>query len=160
MPLRIVLADDAPAVLQRVKVFLESEGFQVVGAGMDGGEAVHLTRTLAPDLAILDLSMPVLSGLDAAIQIQELRPGTPVILLTMHNHVAHIIKALQMGILGYVVKTDISEDLVRAIREVCHGQIYLSVSASRAVVAAYQSQTKLSGRLATVPAAASAAPLR
>jgi DNA-binding NarL/FixJ family response regulator len=154
MPLRIVLADDAPAVLERVKAFLESEGLEVVGAAIDGDEAVHLVRTLVPDLAILDLSMPKLNGLDAAIQILRVCPRMPVILLTMHNHVLHIVKALQTGILGYVVKTDIPDDLPRAIREVCRGEISLSAGAAREVVRALLSQIKADDSLAPVKAMA------
>jgi DNA-binding NarL/FixJ family response regulator len=158
MPLRILLADDAPAVLDRVKAFLESEGLEVVGAAADGDEAVDLAQTLDPDVAILDLSMPRLSGLDAAAQIHELCPRTHVILLTMHNHPQHITRALRMGILGYVVKGDISEDLVRAIREVSHGEIFLSVSAARAVINAYLSQNNRPP--APVHSGAAAAPVR
>jgi DNA-binding NarL/FixJ family response regulator len=140
MPLRILLADDASAVLERVKAFLQAEGFDVVGAAADGDEAVHLAQALDPDVAILDLSMPRLSGLDAALRIHARCPRTRVILLTMHNHLQHITRALDTGILGYVVKCDIVEDLPRAIREVSDGRVFLSVGAARVFIDSHMSR--------------------
>ncbi len=141
MSLRILLADDAPAVRQGVKGLLEREGFAVVGEATDGHEAVRLAQALSPDVAILDLSMPRLNGLDAAREIQQVCPWTHLILLTVSTEEHQIVSALQAGIQGYVVKAEAPEDLARAIREVSRGRIFLSPSASRVVIAVYSLET-------------------
>jgi DNA-binding NarL/FixJ family response regulator len=131
---RILLADDAPAVRQRVKDLLEQEGFDIVGEAADGREAVTLSQALDPDVAILDLSMPKLSGMDAACEIRQLCPRTLLILLTVHNENYQVVTALRAGIRGYVLKTDAAEDLVRAIGEVSRGGVFVSPRASHAPV--------------------------
>lgn len=140
MPLRILLADDSPAVRQGVKQLLQREGFEIVGEATDGDEAVRLALALDPDVAILDLSMPQLSGVDAAREIHQVCPRTHVILLTMHTEEHHIITALRAGIRGYVVKAEATEDLVRAIGEVSRGRIFVSPGAARAIIDAYLAQ--------------------
>jgi two-component system, NarL family, response regulator NreC len=139
--LKILLADDAPAVRKGVRGLLETEGFEVVGEAADGREAVLLAQALDPEMAILDLSMPTLSGLDAAREIRALCPRTRMILLTGDCRIYQIATALRVGIRGYVVKADIPEDLLRAIREVTRGGIFLSLSASRVLIEAYLSET-------------------
>jgi DNA-binding NarL/FixJ family response regulator len=134
---RVLLADDAPAVRQRVKSLLESEGFDVVGEAADGQEAVALTRTLDPDVAVLDLSMPKLSGMGAAREIQRLCPRTHLILLTVHTEEHQVVAALRAGIRGYVAKTEAAEDLVRAIGEVSEGRVFVSPRASGEAVDDY-----------------------
>jgi DNA-binding NarL/FixJ family response regulator len=139
--LKILLADDVPAVRKHVKVFLETEGFKIVGEAADGQEAVRLTQALDPEMAILDLTMPTLNGLDAARDIRALHPGTQVILLTGDYQIYQIVSALRMGVRGFVAKADIPEDLVRAIREVSRGGVFLSLNASRVMVEAYLAET-------------------
>src|SRR6266545_3777741 len=126
MSLRILLADDAPAVRQGVKGLLEREGFQVVGEATDGREAVRLAQALCPDVAILDLSMPRLNGLDTAREIRQVCPWTHLILLTGSTEEHQIVSALRAGIQGYVVKAEAPEDLARAIGEVSRGRIFFS----------------------------------
>ncbi len=121
---RILLADDAPAVRNGVKALLEGEGFEVVGEAADGGEAVRLAQALHPDVAILDLSMPRLDGLDAAREIHQLCPGIHLIILTVHTDEHLIVRAFWLGIRGYVVKAKAAEDLIPAIEEVCRGGIF------------------------------------
>src|SRR6266542_2999815 len=113
MPLRILLADDAPGVRQGVKGLLEREGFEVVGEATDGHEAVRLAQALSPDVAILDLSMPELNGLGAAREIQQVCPWTHLILLAVFTEAHQIVSALRAGIQGYVVKAEAPEDLAR-----------------------------------------------
>jgi two-component system response regulator NreC len=135
--LRLLLADDHEVVREGLKVLLERQGFDVVAEAGDGREAVHRARDVAPDVAVLDLSMPELNGLDAAQEITRLSPRTRCILLTMHSEYPHVIEALRGGLRGYVVKTHAATDLVHAIHEVCRGRIYLSASISQAVIETY-----------------------
>jgi DNA-binding NarL/FixJ family response regulator len=138
MALRILLADDHPIVRQGFKALLEREGFEVVAEAANGEEAVRAAGKLSPDLAVLDLMMPILNGVDAGRQILRLCPSTRVILLTMHTEEHHVAAAMLAGFSGYVVKTQAAEDLVQAIREVSKGQVYLSPGVSRIVVDAYR----------------------
>lgn len=137
MPLRVLLADDHQIVRQGLRALLEREGLEVVGEAADGREAVRLAQALSPDVAVLDLAMPQLNGLEAAREILQACPRTKPILLTMHTDDHQIVNALRSGIRGYVVKTQATEELVQAIREVTRGGTYLSPGVSRVVVEAY-----------------------
>jgi DNA-binding NarL/FixJ family response regulator len=125
MPLRILLADHAPAVRQAVKSMLEQEGFEVVGAVADGREAVRIAGVACPDVAVLDLSMSELYGLGV---LHQLCPRTPVILLTLDAEEQYIRKAFSAGVRGYVFKTHAVDDLPRAIEVVARGGRFLSPS--------------------------------
>jgi DNA-binding NarL/FixJ family response regulator len=138
MPLRVLLADDHQIVRQGFRALLEREGIEVMGEAADGEGAVRLvSQAGCPDVAVLDLSMPLLNGLDAARAIRQVCPRTGIILLTMHTEEHQIVAALRAGIRGYVVKTQAAEELVQAIREVAGAGTYLSPSVSRVVVDAY-----------------------
>jgi len=143
MASRILLADDHAIVRQGLKALLEREGFAVVGEADDGQAAVSLARERCPDVAVLDFSMPLLNGLDAALEILRACPRAKVILLTMHTDDHYVLSALQAGVKGYVVKTQASSDLVAAIREVLRGMMYLSPGISETVVQAYLSKSEL-----------------
>jgi DNA-binding NarL/FixJ family response regulator len=143
MPLQILLADDHLIVREGLKAILEREGFDVVGEASDGREAVQLARTLHPDVAILDLSMPLLNGLQATQEILHVSPRTKTILLTMHTEDHYVLEAIRAGIRGYVVKRQAAMELIQAIREVANGAVYLSPSISAAVVQAYLHKTEL-----------------
>jgi DNA-binding NarL/FixJ family response regulator len=100
-------------------MLLEREGIEIVAEAADGQEAVcALSECGCPDVAVLDLSMPGLNGLDAAREIHRICPRTGIILLTMHAEEHQIIAALRAGVRGYVVKTQAAQELVHAIREV------------------------------------------
>ena len=135
--MKILLADDHAMFRDSLKALLEREGFEVVAAASDGREAIRLTRRLNPDLAIVDLGMPVLNGIGAAREIRKRCLNTKTILLTMFEEEAYVLGALQAGVRGYVLKAQAAADLVRAIQEVSHGSIYLSPGISRAVVDAF-----------------------
>ncbi len=132
----VVIADDHTMFRQGLKSLLEDQGFQVVGEAENGQEAIRLTRQHSPQVVIMDQSMPVLNGIDAAKEIQRQSPQTVVVLLTMHDEVAYALEALKSGVRGYVLKQQAATDLVGAIREVIQGSIYLSPSISAAVVKA------------------------
>ncbi|HMC37684.1 MAG TPA: response regulator transcription factor [Actinomycetota bacterium] len=137
MALRILVADDHLIVRQGLKVLMQREGFEIVGEAADGQQAVRLARDRCPDVAVLDFAMPVMNGLDAAREILRMCPRARVILLTMHTEDRYVHEALRAGVSGYIVKTQASADLVRAIREVSRDMTYLSPRVSRTVVQAY-----------------------
>lgn len=141
MSLRILLADDHVIVRQGLRSLLEREGFQVVGEAADGHEAVRLSKELTPDVAVIDLSMPFLNGVDAAKEIMQASPRTKTILLTMHTEDQYVLPALREGVTGYVLKTKAASDLVQAIHEVSRGLTYLSTGVSGTVVQAYLGKT-------------------
>ena len=145
MPIRVVLADNHELVRQGLKTLLEREGFQVDGEASDGQEIVRLfsNSNSRADVAILDISMPILNGIDAAREVQKLSPKTKTILLTRHDEDQYVTEALRAGVKGYVLKHQAANDLVHAIHQVCRGGVYLSPSISRAVVEAYLSKTEL-----------------
>jgi two-component system, NarL family, response regulator NreC len=142
MAIRVVLADDHILVRQSLKSLLEREGFKVVAEASDGQEALRQVQSHQPDIAVIDISMPVLNGLDAAREIVRLAPKTKTILLTQHDEDEYISEALEAGMNGYVLKSQAAGDLIQAIQQVCRGQIYLSPGVSTAVVQAYRSKAK------------------
>jgi DNA-binding NarL/FixJ family response regulator len=142
MPVRVVLADDHVLVRQGMKSLLEREKFQVIGEASDGQEAASLVESLHPDIAVLDISMPILNGIDTARQLKRSCPKTKAILLTQHEEDQYIQEALEAGVRGYVLKNQVASDLVHAIHHVSRGEVYLSPSVSRAVMDAYRSDWK------------------
>jgi two-component system response regulator NreC len=144
MPTRILLADDHALIRQGLKALLERQGFQVVGEASDGQATLRSVEKLQPDVAIVDISMPILNGVDAARELKKSAPKTKVILLTQHDEDQYVTESLRAGVRGYVLKSQAGDDLIHAIREVCRGSIYLSPNISRAVVDAYLSKTYVS----------------
>lgn len=142
---RLLLADDHTMFRQSLRRLLDDAGFSVVGEASDGREAIHMVRSLDPDIAILDVSMPGLNGIDAAHEIHRLAPRTQVLLLTMYHEEAYILEALRAGIRGYILKDQAATDLVAAIGDVMRGSIYLSPGISEAVVKAYKSKSETPG---------------
>lgn len=132
----LVLADDHTVVRQGLRALLESE-FRVLAETGDGLEVVSLVERLRPDVAVLDLMMPGLNGLDAARQIKRRAPGTRVIILTMHPEEAHVVEALKSGVRGYVLKGSDSSELIHAIHECSEGRRYLSPQISERVIQGY-----------------------
>jgi two-component system response regulator NreC len=141
MPTKILLADDHQILRDGLKVLLEGKGFKVVAEAADGRQAVDLAEKCLPDIAVLDLAMPILNGLDAVREIQRVSPRTKSILLTMHAEDHYILEGLRNGAKGFVMKKHAAEDLVQAIYQAARGGTYLSPEVSRAVVQAYQNNT-------------------
>ncbi len=146
MPIRIVLADDHVLVRQGLKSLLEREKFQVLAEASDGQDAVRLTETHHPDIAIFDISMPTLNGIDAARQLGRSCPKTKAILLTQHEEEQYIHEALEAGVKGYVLKNQVASDLIHAIQQVSRGEFYLSPGISRAVMEAYRTVSSILAR--------------
>ena len=136
MPVRILLADDHVIVRQGLRHILEEEGFQVVGEASNGQEAIRLAEKLCPDVAVLDVEMPILNGIDAIKEIVKSSPRTKTILLTMHSENHCVMNGLRAGARGYLLKERAVEELVQAVAEVSQGEIYLSPSIPRVVVQA------------------------
>lgn len=151
MGIRVVLADDHVLVRQGLKSLLEREKFQVVAEATDGQEVIRLAEALHPDIAVIDISMPTLNGIDAARELARTCPKTKVVLLTQSDEEQYVCEALQAKVSGYVLKSQLANDLIHALQQVSRGEIYLSPGVSRAVVEAYRSKSErpsdpLSGR--------------
>ncbi len=130
--LTIVIADDNCLHRAALKTILKEQGFQVVGEASDGDEAVRLCRNLEPDLAVLDISLPGLTGIDAAREIKKGYPRTGIILLTMHGEAPYILASLRAGAAAYVTKSKAASSLLEAIDAVGRGEIYVRASGSAA----------------------------
>ena len=122
---RILLADDQREVLQTVSSIIEDE-CEIVGLAEDGQQALQLAQTQSPDLLVLDIFMPVLSGFDAAVRLRDSGSLTKIIFLTVHEDADFVNAAISLGALGYVQKAHLITDLIPAIRNVLDGQLYLS----------------------------------
>jgi two-component system response regulator NreC len=144
MPTRVLLADDHALIRQGLKALLERQGFQVVSEASDGQEALQSVQKTQPDVAIIDISMPLLNGVDTARELKKTSPKTKIILLTQHDEDEYVTESLRAGVRGYILKSQAGADLVHAIQEVCRGSVYLSPKISRAVVDAYLSKTYVS----------------
>lgn len=141
----VVIADDHLMFREGLKTVLEDEGFQVLAEAENGQEAIRLTRQHSPQVVVLDYSMPVLNGLDAAKEIQRQSPHSLIVMLSMYDDETYALQALKCGIRGYVLKHQAAAELVSAIREVMQGSIYLSPSISAAVVKALMSNQDSEG---------------
>ena len=121
-----------------MKLLLDrATGMEVVGEAADGREAVRLARELKPDITILDIGMPLLNGLDAAAHILRENDRTGIIILSMHTDESYILRALDAGAKGYLLKDHADEDLERAIQSVAAGKPYFSPSIAQALLEDY-----------------------
>lgn len=136
--MRIVLADDHGIVRRGMRSLLESESdMQIVGEAAEGREALRMCETLQPDVAILDVAMPQLNGLEVAAQAVRHCPGLRVIMLSMYADEAYIVRALLAGARGYLLKEATEDDLVPAVRAVHSGKSYFSPAISRILAEDY-----------------------
>ena len=114
--LRILIADDHEVVRKGIRALLEGHpGWEVCGEAVDGRDAVEKAREFSPDLALLDIGMPNLNGLDAARQILKAAPRTRVLILSMHNSDQVVREVLEVGARGFILKSDAARDLVAAV---------------------------------------------
>jgi two-component system, NarL family, response regulator NreC len=132
--IRILIADDHGIVRTGLKLLLERiSEMEVVGEAADGREAVRLAAELQPDIVIMDIAMPLLNGLQAAQVIRE-NTRTGVIFLSMHTDESYIVKALDAGARGYLLKDNADEDIERAIRSVAAGKPFFSPAIAQALL--------------------------
>ena len=125
--IRVLLADDHQIVLDRVRRILATD-FDVVGAVNNGRDAVAEAERLDPDVLVIDISMPILDGLQAADRLRAKNRRAKIIFLTVHKDRDFVAAALSAGASGYVTKADVTTDLIPAIREALVGRIYISRS--------------------------------
>src|SRR5580700_242266 len=133
--LHILVADDHELVRRGIRGLLCSRrGWTVIAEAVNGREAVEKANRLKPDVAILDISMPDLGGLQATRRIRESVPTTQVVVLTMHESDQMVRRVLDAGALGYVVKSDLATHLVKAVKSVSAGKLFLSPRVSDIVL--------------------------
>ncbi|OOG27565.1 DNA-binding response regulator [Thioalkalivibrio denitrificans] len=135
MSISVLVADDHAVVSDGLRLLLESNPMlHVAGQARDGREAIRLAGELQPDIVVMDISMPDLNGIEATIKIRERLENTRVIMLSMHPNVEYVVRALQAGARGYVLKASAGTELIDAILAVHQGRRYLSRRISEEVV--------------------------
>jgi len=140
--LRIVLAEDHTILREGLRALLSADpNFEIIGEAQNGREAVRCVEKLEPDLLLMDLSMPRMSGMDAIREIKRRYPEVKIIALTVHKTEEYLLTTLKAGADGYVLKDATHEELVMAIKNVMRGKSYLSPGVSEKVIEGY-----LSGR--------------
>jgi DNA-binding NarL/FixJ family response regulator len=139
-PLRILIADDHGIVRRGVRALLESQsGWRVCGEAATGAEAVCKARQLKPDVIVMDITMPELSGWEATRQIRAQVPGATVLILSMHETGQAVREVLKAGAQGYVLKSDLDRNLIAAVRALGHGERFFSQKVSEIVIEDYLS---------------------
>lgn len=136
--IKLLLVDDHPVVREGLKSALSSKArMKVVGEASTGEEAVLKARQLRPDIILLDINMPIMTGLQAAKILRGVAPRTKIIALTMHDNKEYILKITQLGARGYVLKDSSPSELVQAIETVHAGEVYFSSRASKQILKEY-----------------------
>jgi two-component system, NarL family, response regulator NreC len=139
--IRIILADDHAVMRRGLRLVLEQQkDFEIVGEASDGREAVELAEKLKPDVAVLDITMPNLNGIEAARQITSRQVGVSVVILSMHADESFVLRALKAGARGYLLKESPESDFLNAIRLVSEGKSFFSPKVSRMLVEDYVRQ--------------------
>jgi DNA-binding NarL/FixJ family response regulator len=150
--IRVLLADDHTIVREGVRMCLEAMGdIEVVAEAEDGQAAVLLAGQLRPDVAVIDLTMPRLNGVEAIRQIKRDLPSTEVVVLSVHDSEAYVVQALRAGAAGYVLKRNAATELAAAIRAAHDGHAYLHPSIARRVLDDYLSRIRASEATASEP---------
>jgi DNA-binding NarL/FixJ family response regulator len=134
----ILLADDHEVVRKGLRALLEAQpGWKVIAEATDGRDAVEKAKELHPDVAIVDIGMPCLNGLEATRQIVKKAPRTRVLVLTMHDTNPLIQQVVKAGARGYVLKSDVASDLVAAVEALCHDQTFFTSKVSQIILDRY-----------------------
>ena len=144
--IRILLADDHNVMRRGLRLLLERQPeFKVVGEASDGRQAVEQAEATKPDIIVLDIAMPNLSGIEAAQRISALLPQTRIIILSMHSDESYVLRALKAGAKGYLLKDSAENDLIEAIRAVDEGKAFFSPEISNIMVEDYVREMKRRG---------------
>ena len=131
---RIMLADDHPLLRQALRDVLEKQpDFEVIAEASNGEEAVKLATEMLPDVVIMDISMPVLNGLEATTQIKATSPSIAVLVLTVHSDSEHILSILRAGAGGYLTKSVYGDEVIHAVRALVSGEMVLSPAVSQQI---------------------------
>jgi DNA-binding NarL/FixJ family response regulator len=132
--IKVLLADDHSIVRAGLRrIIEESEDIEVIAEADDGRTAIQLAREKCPDVAVIDISMPGLDGLEVISQLKIYLPDLPIIMLTMHEEEQYVVRAIEAGAMGYVTKRSAPEHIVKAIQQVMGGTRYLTAEASEAL---------------------------
>jgi DNA-binding NarL/FixJ family response regulator len=150
--MRVLLADDHTLVRAGIRALLTAlpEVESVIEAG-DGQEALALLLEARPDIALVDIGMPGLNGLELAVRVAREAPGTRLVILSMHGTPAHVAQALRAGVSGYLLKDAAADELPLVLRAVMRGETYLSPAVSKQVVTGFLGRTSPAGASATAP---------
>ena len=144
--IRLILADDHAVIRSGLRLVLERQPeFKVVGEAADGSEAITLAEQLLPDVAVLDVAMPNLNGIEAARQITAKSAKTAVVILSMHSDEGYVLRALNVGARGYLLKDSPESDLIAAVFAVHAGKAFFSPAISRVLVDDYVRQMRQRG---------------
>ena len=147
---RILLADDHALTLTGMRMVLEPN-YEIVGTVTDGRALVDAALRLLPQVIVMDIGMPQLNGIDAAVQIKKHLPAVKLLFVTMHDSPAYLLSALQAGASGYVLKSAASEELLEAIDSALNGRIYISSRLSKESVERFQDSSRAASSLHLSP---------
>ena len=132
--IKVLLADDHSIVRAGLRrIIEESKDIEVIAEADNGRDAIQLAREMSPDVAVIDISMPGLDGLEVISQLKIYRPDLPIIILTMHEEEQYVVRAIEAGAMGYITKRSAPEHIVKAIHQVISGSRYLTAEASEAL---------------------------
>jgi DNA-binding NarL/FixJ family response regulator len=144
--IRVLLADDHQLMRSGIRLMLEREvDLVVVGEANDGREAVALAKSLRPDVAVMDIGMPNLNGIEAAQQMTGDNPGIVVVMLSMHSDEGYVLRALKAGARGYLLKDSAEADLIKAVHAVAGGKSFFSPVVSKVLLDDYVQKLRRSG---------------
>lgn len=146
-PITVLLAEDHTIVRKGLRTLLSHvENIEIIGEAENGREAVKLVSRFRPDVVVMDISMPMLNGLEATIQIKKTHPRTKVLILTMHTNEEYIFEIIKAGASGYIVKKAAPEELIMAIQSVTKGDKFFSPSISAIIVEKLMEKKEMVGR--------------
>jgi len=145
--IKVLLAEDHTIVRKGIRSLLDDQpNIEVIGEAEDGREAIEKVEKLAPDIILMDNTMPILNGLEATRQIKKRFPEIKILILTMHTNEEYILQFLRVGASGYLVKQTAPTELVSAIEAVYRGDSFLSPSISRTIIDEYLRQAEATGK--------------
>ncbi len=137
-PVRILIADDHEVVRRGLRTLLETQpNWEIVGEAITGRQAIEEVKRLAPDLVIMDITMPEMNGLEATRQLHKIAPDTQVLILSIHENEQLVHEVLEAGARGYVLKSDAGRDLIAAVESLCQHKLFFTPKVSEMVLEGY-----------------------